>query len=158
MSAGAQHAAQRLERLLGAETGGVVAQQLGQTDDRIERRPQLVAHIGEEARLRAARLHCLVASDFEVPDHLGKLGLALFNRRDVGPGCDRPTLLRAVLTDPQPSPVGELQFVSRRRVAMQGQPLLEPRFGVADRGVVVGAMDQRLNHILEPHAGDKKIR
>src|ERR1700739_4092893 len=48
MPSGAQYAAQRLERLLGAETRSVVAQQFGQPDDRIERGPQLVAHIGQE--------------------------------------------------------------------------------------------------------------
>jgi len=156
MSAGAQHAAQRLERLLGAETGGVVAQQLGQADDRVQRRAQLVAHIGEEARFRPVRLHRLVARGFEVPDHLGELGLALFDRRDVGPGRDRPALLRAVLADPKPGPISELLLVYRRRVAMQRQSLLEPCLGVADRGIVVRALDQRPDQILEPLAGKKQ--
>src|SRR5215469_2020820 len=59
MTPGAEHAAQRLVRLLGAETGGVVAKQFGQSDDRIERGPQLMAHTGEELRL-------VPASDFEL--------------------------------------------------------------------------------------------
>src|SRR6516165_3438847 len=114
MSAGAQHAAQRLERLLGAETGGVVAQQLGQADDRVQRRAQLVAHIGEEARFRPVRLHRLVARGFEVPDHLGELGLALFDRRDVGPGRDRPALLRAYY-DPS---IGDSKAWFEKRLAL----------------------------------------
>jgi hypothetical protein len=61
MTPGAQHAAQRLERLLGAKPRGVVAEQFGQSDDRIERGAQLVAHIGEETRFGAARLLGLIA-------------------------------------------------------------------------------------------------
>src|SRR6516225_5195544 len=44
MPAGAQYPAQRLKRLLGAKTPGVVAEQFGQPDDRIQWRTQLVAH------------------------------------------------------------------------------------------------------------------
>jgi len=61
---GAQYSAQRFERLLGAEAGGIFAQEFGQPDDRVEGRAQLVAHIGEKTRFDAARLHRLVARLF----------------------------------------------------------------------------------------------
>src|SRR5215469_13811036 len=105
MTPGAEHAAQRLERLLGAETGGVVGKQLGQSDDGIERGPQLVAHIGEEARFSAARLHRLVASNLEMLHQIGQLRFALFERRDVAPSGDGPTFSSTVLADPEPSAV-----------------------------------------------------
>ena len=55
MRAGAMHAAQRLRRLLGAEARRVGEHHLGQPDDGVERRAQLVAHVGEELRLVLAR-------------------------------------------------------------------------------------------------------
>ena len=60
MRAGAVHPPQRLERLLGAEARRIRDHHLGEPDDGVERRAQLVAHIGEELRLVLAR-------DFELP-------------------------------------------------------------------------------------------
>ena len=56
VGAGAMHAAQRLLRLLGAEARRVGDHHLGEPDDGVERRAQLVAHAGEELRLVLARL------------------------------------------------------------------------------------------------------
>ena len=51
-------------------------QQAGHADDAVHRRPNLVAHVGEEAALGLARSVRLVARDHEVPAALARLGLA----------------------------------------------------------------------------------
>jgi hypothetical protein len=56
VSPGGIHTAQGLQRLLGAEARGVGHHHLGQANNGIERRAQLVAHAGEELRLAFARL------------------------------------------------------------------------------------------------------
>jgi hypothetical protein len=58
---GSIHAAQRLQRLFRAEARRVGDHHLGQADDGVERRAQLVAHAGEELRLVLARLFELTA-------------------------------------------------------------------------------------------------
>ena len=57
----ALHAAQRLLRLVRAEARRVGDHHLGEPDDGVERRAQLVAHAGEELRLVLARLCELAA-------------------------------------------------------------------------------------------------
>src|SRR5262249_42115989 len=59
--AGGMHTAQRLQRLFRAEARRGGEHHLGQTDDGIERRAQLVADAGEELRLVFARLSKLAA-------------------------------------------------------------------------------------------------
>ena len=59
MPARAEHAIERLEVLL--ERLGILPQHLGDADDGVERRAQLVAHVGEELRLVLARLGELAA-------------------------------------------------------------------------------------------------
>jgi hypothetical protein len=51
VSTSAVHALQRLLRLLSAEARHVADHHLGQADDGVERRAQLVAHAGDELRL-----------------------------------------------------------------------------------------------------------
>ena len=51
-----------LERL------GILPQHLGDTDDSVERRAQLVAHIGEELRLVLARFRELPALVFDLAE------------------------------------------------------------------------------------------
>ena len=51
---------ERFQRLLGTEARGIRDHHVGEPDDGVERRAQLVAHIGEELRLVAAR-------DFQLP-------------------------------------------------------------------------------------------
>ena len=55
----AEHAIERLEVLL--QCLRILAQHLGDADDGVERRAQLVAHIGEELRLVLARFGKLAA-------------------------------------------------------------------------------------------------
>src|SRR5215471_8827864 len=61
MSTSAVHALQRLLRLFGAEARRVAEHHLGQPDDGVERRAQLVAHAGDKLRLVLARLCELAA-------------------------------------------------------------------------------------------------
>ena len=61
MGASAVHALQRLLRLFRAKARRVRDHHLGQADDGVERRAQLVAHAGEELRLVLARLCELTA-------------------------------------------------------------------------------------------------
>src|SRR5262249_2207556 len=56
VSPSAVHALQRLLRLFCAEARRVFDHHLGQSDDGVERRAQLVAHAGDELRLVLARL------------------------------------------------------------------------------------------------------
>ena len=56
VGAGAMHALERFQRLFGAEARRVGDHHLGQPDDGVERRAQLVAHAGDELRLVLARL------------------------------------------------------------------------------------------------------
>ena len=69
----ALHAAQRLLRLLGAELRRVGDHHLGQADDGVERRAQLVAHAGEELRLVLARLGELAALLLDLAEQPGVL-------------------------------------------------------------------------------------
>jgi hypothetical protein len=54
--AGAIDALQRLQRLLGAEARGVLHHHVGEPNDGVERRAQLMAHAGNELRFVLARL------------------------------------------------------------------------------------------------------
>ena len=84
------HAAQRLERLLGAEARRIGDHHLGEADDGVERRAQLVAHVGEELRLVLAReleLAALVLDLVEQPHVLDR------DHRLVGEGRDQLDLL-----------------------------------------------------------------
>src|SRR4029077_20205174 len=57
---GGIHTMQRLQRLFRAEVRRVGDHHLGQADDRIKRRAQLVAHSGEELRFVLTRLRKLL--------------------------------------------------------------------------------------------------
>ena len=83
VAAGAEHAVERLEVLL--ERLGVLPQHLGDADDGVERRAQLVAHVGQELRLVLARyleLAALVLNFVEQPHVLDR------DRRLVGEGLE----------------------------------------------------------------------
>ena len=73
MGAGTVHAPQRLGRLLGAEPRLVGEHHLGQADDGVERRAQLVAHVGEELRLVLARELELAALFLDLGEQVGIL-------------------------------------------------------------------------------------
>src|SRR6516165_392921 len=84
------YALQRLLRLFGAEARRVFDHHLGQPDDGVERRTQLVAHAGDELRLVLARqlqLAVLVLDLIEQP-HVFDC-----DHRLIGEGCDELNLL-----------------------------------------------------------------
>ena len=90
VSAGAVHALQRLQRLLRAEARRVGDHHLGQPDDGVERRAQLVAHAGDELRLvlaRLCKLAVLVLDFVEQPHVLDR------DHRLVGEGLHERDLL-----------------------------------------------------------------
>src|SRR5262249_8198357 len=88
MAAGAENAVERLGVLLCGL--GVLAQHLADADDGVERRAQLVAHVGEELRLVLARLGKLTALvlDFIEQPHVLDRDHSL-----VGEGRDQFNLL-----------------------------------------------------------------
>ena len=45
---------------------GLLLEHLGDADDGVQRRPELVAHVGEELALRPGRRHGLVSGKFEL--------------------------------------------------------------------------------------------
>ena len=75
MRAGTVHAAQRLRRLLGAEARRIGHHHLGEADDGVERRAQLVAHVGEELRLVLARHLELAALFLHLREQIARSGL-----------------------------------------------------------------------------------
>ena len=83
VAARAEHAIERLEVLL--RRLGILPQHLGDADDGVERRAQLVAHVGEELRLVLARLFELAAF---VLDLLEQAHVLDGDRRLVGEGGD----------------------------------------------------------------------
>src|SRR5215467_1400710 len=68
MASGAQDALERLDLVRSIEIAGVFEQQIGHTDDGVERRPQLVAHVREELRLVLARGLELPALDLDLAE------------------------------------------------------------------------------------------
>jgi hypothetical protein len=67
------HAPERLLRLLGAEAGRVGDQHVGEPDDGVERRAQLVAHAVEELRFVLAGDLELAVGVLELPQQPGIL-------------------------------------------------------------------------------------
>jgi hypothetical protein len=72
--------------LLGSQVG--VEQELGHAEDAVHRRPDLVAHVGQELRLRPARRLGVVARAAERLDRGGQFGIRpgqlVGARRDLG--------------------------------------------------------------------------
>ena len=121
---------------------------LGEADDGVERRPQLVAHVGEELGFRAVRalgLRLLLEVAFgevgellrlqlqrlarflqvrhrgdELPFGFDELLLVALQGRDVGADRDVAAVLGAAFVDLQPAPVAEL---APRRCARRLVPL-----------------------------------
>ena len=104
MLAGAVDALERLRRQLRAL--GLLAQHLGQADDGVERRAQLMAHIGEELRLVLARnLECAallfnLAEEARVLDREHRLGRKGLQEIDRGLPGNSPGLFRRTTSAP----------------------------------------------------------
>ena len=79
VAAGAFDLLEVLDRLGVALVLGVLPQNLAVADDRVERRPQLVAHVGEEARLGPVGLLGRIAGQLKRP-----LGVAKVRQRTLG--------------------------------------------------------------------------
>ena len=96
----AQHPVERLELVLALEVARVLPQHLGDADDGVERRAQLVAHVGEELRL-------VPAGDLELPALL----LDLVEQPRV---LDRQHRLRAKVWSSSTVPAGNSPGALRR--------------------------------------------
>ena len=98
MLAGAVDALERLGEAGELRALGLLAQHLGQADDGVERRAQLVAHIGEELRLVLARnLECAallfdLAEEARVLDREHRLGRKGLQEIDRGLGGNHPAV------------------------------------------------------------------
>ena len=90
MSPSAVYAQQRLLRLFHAEARHIGDHHLGQADDGVERRPQLMAHAGDEFRLALARFRELAA---RVLDFLEQPHVLDCDYRLIGKGGDQLDLL-----------------------------------------------------------------
>src|SRR5262245_23598738 len=110
---GGIHAAQRLQRLFGAEARRVGDHHLGQADDGIQRRAQLVAHAGEELRLALACLRKLPAF---VLDFIKQPHVLDGDYRLVGEGFDQFDLL--ISKWPHDSAV-QVEHADRDRLAQE---------------------------------------
>src|SRR4030095_16635530 len=87
---GSIHAAQRLQRLFRAKARRAGDHHLGQANDGVKRRAQLVAHAGEELRLALARLRQLPAL---VLDFIEQSHVLDGDHRLIGEGRNQLNLL-----------------------------------------------------------------
>ena len=136
--------------LLGAEVGGVLLEHLAVADDRVERRAQLVGHVGQELGLVAVgrlELAALVPDLPEQPrvlDGQGRLGCeGLEQLDDLG-----REISGRVLVDGQPA--DEVVFAQERNGQERSGP--DPQQHVAEWAVVrallgdVGDLDRLARH------------
>ena len=143
MLAGAADASKRLENIRLAGILGILDQHLGDADDGVQGRPQLVAHRREEAALGEGRLHRLVTRDGEPIDELAQLQLALFRLGDIGEDANDAAVRGPPLADPQPFPAGALLLDGARGMMVPLQARGDPRLALAGSVGNVVAPDQR---------------
>ena len=91
----------------------------GESDDGVERRPELVADIGQEFRLRPVRRHGLLLGMAEV-------ALGLPSVRYVGQQIDDAAILRPLLADLEDAAIGEAELVVAARLAVARDRGLNP--------------------------------
>ncbi len=96
----------------------ILLQDLAVADDRVQRRAQLVAHVGQEFRFHLVGAFGVLHRQFE-------LLLALLQLRDVGVNGDRAAVVGAALADAYPASAEMIFERARRRGAMM-QPLGDP--------------------------------
>jgi hypothetical protein len=91
MRSGPGNAPQRLDEVVLAGIGGVLDQHFGNADDGVQRRAQLMAHVGEELAL----------------GQIGFFGLLLtaFEFGDVGIDGNGAVVVGPAFADPEPQPV-----------------------------------------------------
>jgi len=143
VSTGAVHALQRFLRLFRAEAYRVFDHHLGQSDDGIKRRAQLVAHAGEELRLVLARhlqlavlvldlveqAHILDRDSGLIGERRRKLDLLIGERPDFGARQGQ---------NANRDPIPQHRYGKRGAIAAQSPRLSESVFRV---GLHIGDMN-----------------
>ena len=95
-------ATQGLERLLGAKACRVAYQHLAESDDRVQRRAQFVAHVGEETGLGATHRLSLIAGGCE-----GMLVVLAIG--DVGVDDHKPAFRQRIVPISSTMPFGRVR-------------------------------------------------
>ena len=126
--AGAFDLLQVFDRRLVVLVGGVLLQNFAVADDRVERRAQLVRHVGEEARFG-------LVGDFGGIARGGKFGLALLQFGDVCIGGHDATVRGFSFADLNPSAVAAVLDMRAAGSLMLGDSFRQPGL-VASIGIV----------------------
>ena len=146
MVAGAANPAQRLDEVLLTQILGVLLQHLGDADHGVERRAQLMAHVGQELALGAGRLLGLLHGAAQLEFRMLEVG-------DVGVDRDDAAVMGVALGDLDPAAVGALLDQRLGRVAVARDPLGDPGVDPADRLADPTALGRAAHDRLERHAG-----
>ncbi len=164
--AAAQHVAEEILLLLLEGAHLFVVEQLGEADDGVERRAQLVRHVGQELRLVRAGPGQLVGLLFEPAARVHQCGVLLLERAPLPLGFieQRPQLLaaardldgdgqrlahrseqlgRALLPGLQ---AGQLEEAGDPAVAQQGNERDRPRRSLHQPGADAKVIGGRLHH------------
>ena len=119
-----------------AELRGFLDEHFAVADDGVERRAQLVAHIGEELALRLVGGVGLLLG-------LLQLALALLELGDVGVDGDRAAVRRLPLADPDPAAIGIMLLDHAVRLAVLAEAAREPGFRRHSAEIGDAALDDR---------------
>ncbi len=130
---------------------GILDEHFAITDDRIQRRAQLVAHGSEETAL-------FFAGDLSATPCLLQFLLPVLQIRYVGIDRDGPALRRLSLGDAQPCSIGELPLDHALRLAVTPHGLSDPALYSAASDIGRAAFCLRTNDIFEGSPGRHEIR
>jgi hypothetical protein len=130
VAGGAQHPIERLDFVLALEIAGVLHQHLGNADDGVERRAQLVRHVGEEARFGSVGFVGSIARGSE-------LGFVLFQSGDVRIDRNDTTISGFSFADLDPTAVAAALDVRFARGAVAREAFRNPRLAAS-----LGILDQ----------------
>jgi hypothetical protein len=127
---------------------GILLQDFAVADDRVQRRTQLVRHVGEEVRFGSIGLVGGVTRHFQFLYEVGQLGFVLFQFGDVGIDRDHAVVGGFSLADLDPTAVAAALDVHLARgvVALEAftQPGIAASFRVPDQSPISGGADNRL--------------
>jgi hypothetical protein len=132
------------QELVLAKVVGLLMQHLAIADDRVQRRPELVAHAGQKLALRLGGLHRLIA-------RRRHFLLSAFELGDLGVEADRATVLGLAFVDLDPAAVALTMEQRSIWVAMPLEPLLNPFFGSCERIQEDATLDRCSDDGFEGH-------
>ena len=124
---------------------GFLFQHLGEADDGVQRRAQLVAHVGQELTLRPGGIHRAVPRERQVVDQVRKLGFALLDLRDVGVDADDACVVGHHLLDLDEYSAAETKLDRAQQiVSPPGKKLFRGALPVRKHAALVGSPEDRL--------------